>query len=62
MQIRAFLWDIQGLFPPDHQSGPLRTRDWKRQGNEFVMTHTLKDVEWDTYFRVRGTNTDEQEP
>lgn len=26
------------------------------------MRHTLRDVETDTYVRVRGTNTDEMEP
>lgn len=36
--------------------------DWKRRGDTLVMRHTLRDVETDTYVRVRGTNTDEMEP
>ncbi|TNH29473.1 phosphoesterase [Micromonospora orduensis] len=37
-------------------------RDWRRQGDEYVIRHTLRDVEADTYARVRGTSTDEAEP
>lgn len=36
--------------------------DWDRRGGALVMRHTLRDVETDTYVRVRGTNTDEMEP
>ncbi|MEV5693585.1 phosphoesterase [Micromonospora globbae] len=37
-------------------------RDWKRQGADLVIRHTLRDVEQDMYARVRGTSTDEMEP
>ncbi|KAB1932034.1 phosphoesterase [Micromonospora sp. ALFpr18c] len=37
-------------------------RDWRRQGADYVIRHTLRDVEADTYARVRGTSTDEAEP
>ncbi|MEU6206538.1 phosphoesterase [Micromonospora musae] len=37
-------------------------RDWRRQGAEYVIRHTLRDVEQDMYARVRGTSTDEMEP
>ncbi|MBP2327006.1 hypothetical protein JOF56_007391 [Kibdelosporangium banguiense] len=37
-------------------------RDWRRQGSEYVIRHTLRNVEQDLYARVRGTNTDEAEP
>ncbi|WP_351237107.1 phosphoesterase [Streptomyces sp. NPDC002133] len=36
--------------------------DWRRQGKEYVIRHTLHDVEGDLYARVRGTSTDEVEP
>ena len=36
--------------------------DWDRRGDTLVMRHILRDVETDTYIRVRGTNTDEMEP
>jgi len=36
-------------------------RDWRRDGNELVMTHTL-EPDGPMYFRVRGTNTDQLEP
>ncbi|SDM88012.1 hypothetical protein SAMN04488074_12881 [Lentzea albidocapillata subsp. violacea] len=36
--------------------------DWQRRGSEFVIRHTLRNVENDLYARVRGTNTDEAEP
>ncbi|PWU50382.1 phosphoesterase [Micromonospora sp. S4605] len=37
-------------------------RDWRRQGADYVIRHTLRDVGGDLYARVRGTNTDEAEP
>ncbi|PWR04890.1 phosphoesterase [Micromonospora acroterricola] len=37
-------------------------RDWRRQGADHVIRHTLRNVEADTYARVRGTSTDEGEP
>ncbi|MCE7004579.1 hypothetical protein LWC34_17345 [Kibdelosporangium philippinense] len=37
-------------------------RDWRRQGSEYAIRHTLRNVEQDLYARVRGTNTDELEP
>ncbi|MFG2050458.1 phosphoesterase [Micromonospora sp. NPDC048935] len=37
-------------------------RDWRRQGEDYVIRHTLRNVESDTYARVRGTSTDEAEP
>jgi len=37
-------------------------RDWQRQGRDYVIRHTLKDLDHDVYARVRGTNTDELEP
>ncbi|MEU6762437.1 phosphoesterase [Streptomyces sp. NPDC046853] len=37
-------------------------RDWRKQGREYVIRHTLRNVESDLYARVRGTNTDEAEP
>jgi len=36
--------------------------DWRRQGREYVIRHTLRDVDGDMYARVRGTSTDEAEP
>jgi hypothetical protein len=36
--------------------------DWRRQGKEYVIRHTLRDVDGDMYARVRGTSTDEAEP
>lgn len=36
--------------------------DWRRQGDELVMRHTLPNVEGKFYARVRGTNTSEMEP
>lgn len=36
--------------------------DWRRQGGEYVIRHTLRDVDGDMYARVRGTSTDEAEP
>lgn len=37
-------------------------RDWRRQGQDLVIRHTLRNVEADMYARVRGTSTDEAEP
>lgn len=37
-------------------------KDWHKQGKEYVIKHTLRNVETDMYARVRGTNTDEAEP
>ncbi|MGC4771747.1 phosphoesterase [Micromonospora sp. DT44] len=37
-------------------------RDWRRQGHDYVIRHTLRNVDADTYARVRGTSTDEAEP
>ncbi|MEU6496020.1 phosphoesterase [Streptomyces sp. NPDC046984] len=37
-------------------------KDWHKQGKEYVVKHTLRNVETDMYARVRGTNTDEAEP
>ncbi|MEU7922514.1 phosphoesterase [Micromonospora zamorensis] len=37
-------------------------RDWRRKGDSYVIRHTLRNVEADTYARVRGTSTDEAEP
>ncbi|MEU7749712.1 phosphoesterase [Nonomuraea sp. NPDC049158] len=36
--------------------------DWRRQGRDYVIRHTLRDVQTDSYLRVRGTSTDEMEP
>ncbi|WP_406395196.1 phosphoesterase [Streptomyces sp. NBC_00887] len=36
--------------------------DWHRQKGEYVVRHTLRNVEGDLYARVRGTCTDEAEP
>ncbi|MEO3868895.1 phosphoesterase [Nonomuraea sp. B12E4] len=37
-------------------------RDWRRQGHDYVIKYTLRDVGADSYLRVRGTSTDEMEP
>ncbi|OKI46422.1 hypothetical protein [Micromonospora sp. CB01531] len=37
-------------------------RDWRKQGPDYVIRHTLRDVETEMYARVRGTSTDEAEP
>jgi hypothetical protein len=37
-------------------------RDWHRQGSDYVIRHTLRNVSSDLYARVRGTSTDEAEP
>jgi hypothetical protein len=36
--------------------------DWKQDGEYITITYTLKNVDKDSYIRVRGTNTDELEP
>lgn len=36
--------------------------DWKKDGEYITITHTLKDVDKDSYIRLRGTNTDQLEP
>lgn len=36
--------------------------DFRRQGEEYVVRHTLRDVTTRGYLRVRGTSTDEVEP
>ncbi|MFC4015033.1 phosphoesterase [Nonomuraea purpurea] len=36
--------------------------DWQKQGRDYVIKHTLREVEADSYLRVRGTSTDEMEP
>ncbi|MET7392076.1 phosphoesterase [Dactylosporangium sp. NPDC005572] len=36
--------------------------DWRKQGKDYVIKYTLRDVETDMYARVRGTSTDEAEP
>jgi hypothetical protein len=36
--------------------------NWRRQGDELVIRHTLTNVEGKIYTRVRGTNTNEDEP
>ena len=38
------------------------TSDCRRQGDEYVIRHTLRDVTTSRYVRVRGTSTDEMEP
>jgi hypothetical protein len=35
---------------------------WRREGGEYVIRHTLRYVQTDLYARVRGTNTNEDEP
>lgn len=37
-------------------------KDWKKDGKYLVMSHKLKDIDKDSYIRVRGTNTDQLEP
>lgn len=36
--------------------------DWKRQGGRLSVTHKLKGISGNFYVRVRGTNTNEDEP
>jgi hypothetical protein len=36
--------------------------DWRKEGAYTVVEYTLQDVEAPFYLRVRGTNTDQQEP
>ncbi|GLX11455.1 hypothetical protein [Microbispora sp. NBRC 16548] len=35
---------------------------WRREGDEIVVRHTLRDIDGPMYVRARGTNTDELEP
>lgn len=37
-------------------------KDWKQDGEYIVISHTLKNVDKDSYIRLRGTNTDQLEP
>ena len=37
-------------------------QNWQRDGQYYVINHTLKNVENAMYIRIRGTNTDELEP
>jgi len=37
-------------------------KDWKKDGEYIEMSYTLKDIDKDSYIRVRGTNTDQLEP
>jgi hypothetical protein len=37
-------------------------RDWKKDGDVYTMTTTLRRLERDTYLRVRGTSTQDAEP
>lgn len=36
--------------------------EWKKDGEYISITYTLKDVDKDSYIRLRGTNTDQLEP
>ncbi|MFP3126789.1 phosphoesterase [Ectobacillus funiculus] len=36
--------------------------DWKQDGEYITISYTLKNVDKDSYIRVRGTNTDQLEP
>ncbi|MBV7504206.1 phosphoesterase [Bacillus sp. sid0103] len=36
--------------------------DWKQDGEYITISYTLKDVDKDSYIRLRGTNTDQLEP
>jgi len=36
--------------------------EWRRRGDVYVLTHTLRDVDGPMYLRVRGTSTTEEEP
>ncbi|MEH7352637.1 phosphoesterase [Neobacillus drentensis] len=37
-------------------------KDWKVEGDYITISYTLKDVDKDSYIRLRGTNTDQLEP
>ena len=37
-------------------------KDWKQDGEYIEISYTLKDVDKDSYIRLRGTNTDQLEP
>ena len=36
--------------------------DWKQDGEYITISYTVKDVDKDSYIRLRGTNTDQLEP
>jgi hypothetical protein len=40
----------------------LRQQQWRHERGEYVIRHTLRDVEGDLYARVRGASTNEAEP
>jgi hypothetical protein len=42
--------------------GRFTEKDWKQDGEYISITYTLKDVDKDSYIRLRGTNTDQLEP
>ncbi|MEU9965851.1 CehA/McbA family metallohydrolase domain-containing protein [Streptomyces malaysiensis] len=48
--------------PTTRVVGRFGPRDWRKQGEYYVIKHTLRDVQTDMYARVRGTSTDEAEP
>ncbi|MEJ9231493.1 hypothetical protein LAV79_18825 [Peribacillus butanolivorans] len=37
-------------------------KDWKQRGEYIEISYTLKDVDKDSYIRLRGTSTDQLEP
>ena len=37
-------------------------KEWRRDGDAFMVTTTLPNIEGDLYVRVRGTNTQDLEP
>jgi hypothetical protein len=37
-------------------------KDWKKDGDYITISYTLKDVDKDSYIRLRGTSTDQLEP
>ncbi|MCL6573731.1 MAG: phosphoesterase [Bacillus sp. (in: Bacteria)] len=37
-------------------------KDWKQDGEYITLSYTLKDVDKDSYIRLRGTSTDQLEP
>lgn len=48
--------------PTTHVERRFTAADWRRDGEYLTMTHTLRSLTGSAYLRVRGTNTDEQEP
>lgn len=36
--------------------------DWRRDGEDLVMTHTFSDTSGNFYLRVRGSDTEELNP